>query len=103
LNIPSDVLRHVVTTGFLTLLILGVGARLIPGFARARPRSAPRLLVVCIAGNLAALLRVLPPLARAAGAASPAVNIAFGLSGICALLAIGVFTSHVWPMLTEQA
>ncbi len=102
LDIPSDVLRHVVTAGFLTPLILGVGARLIPGFARARPRPAPRLLVVCIAGNLAALLRVLPPLARAAGATSPAVNIAFGLSGICALLAVGVFTSHVWPMLTEQ-
>ena len=100
-DIPSDVLRHAVTAGYLTLLIMGVGARLIPGFARARLRPAPRLLVVCLAGNLAALLRVLPPLATALGATSPAWNIAFGLSGICALLAVGLFASHLWPMLAQ--
>ena len=102
LNIPGDVLRHAVMAGYLTLLILGVGARLIPGFARARLRPSPRLLVVCIAGNLAALLRVMPPLAMAAGATSPALNIAFGLSGICALLAVGLFAGYVWPMLAQR-
>ena len=101
-GLPGDVLRHVVTAGYLTLLILGVGARLIPGFARARLRPTPRLLVVCIAGNLAALLRVLPPLAMALGVTSPAWNIAFGLSGICALLAVGLFAGYVWPMLAPR-
>jgi uncharacterized protein involved in response to NO len=100
---PSDVLRHAVTAGYLTLLILGVGARIIPGFARERLRPAPRMLAVCFAGNLAALLRVLPPLATALGGTSPVWDIAFGLSGICALLAIGVFTSYLWPMLAQRA
>jgi uncharacterized protein involved in response to NO len=103
LHVPGDVQRHAVTAGYLTLLVLGIGARMIPGFARERLRPAPRLLIVCLAGNLAAVLRVLPPLATALGVTSPALNVAFGLSGISALLAVGIFSSSVWPMLAPRA
>lgn len=88
-RLSEDALRHAVTAGYLTLLILGMGARLIPGFARQRP--VPQLRLVVVAGNLAALFRVLPPLAAA-----------FGLSGLCALLAVGRFTQYVWPMLAGE-
>jgi uncharacterized protein involved in response to NO len=98
----GDALRHTVTAGYLTLLILGMGARLLPGFARQRPRPLRRLLVVAVAGNLAALFRVLPPLAASVGVAGPPAAIAFGLSGPCALLAVGLFAQTMWPLLSGR-
>jgi uncharacterized protein involved in response to NO len=98
----GDALRHTVTAGYLTLLILGMGARLLPGFARQRPRSLKRLLVVAIAGNLAVLFRVLPPLAASVGLVGPPSAIAFGLSGPCALLAVGLFAQTMWPLLSGR-
>lgn len=101
-RLSEDALRHAVTVGYLTLLILGMGARLIPGFARLRLRPVPQLRLVVVAGNLAALFRVLPPLAAALGVTAPALAAAFGLSGLCALLAVGRFTQYVWPMLAGE-
>jgi uncharacterized protein involved in response to NO len=98
----GDALRHTVTAGYLTLLILGMGARLLPGFARQRPRPLKRLLVVAVAGNLATLFRILPPLAASAGAAGPPADVAFGLAGPCALLAVGLFAQTMWPLLSGR-
>ncbi|MGI8915185.1 MAG: NnrS family protein [Chloroflexota bacterium] len=98
----ADALRHTITAGYLTLLILGMGARLLPGFARQRPRARTRLIVVAIAGNLAALCRVLPPLAASVGIFGSLADAAFGFSGMCALVAVGLFTQIMWPLLSGQ-
>lgn len=58
-----DVEFHALGVGFITVLILGVGARLLPGFAR-RPLRNPALVWLTLAlGNGTALLRVGPLLA----------------------------------------
>jgi uncharacterized protein involved in response to NO len=95
----GDAVRHTITAGYLTLLILGMGARLLPGFARQRPRSPRRLLIVAVAGNLAALCRVLPLLAASVGTTGPLADVAFSCSGVCALVAVGLFTQTMWPLL----
>lgn len=57
-----DAVRHALGAGYVTLLIFGVGARLIPGFAN-RPLRGERLVWATLAfGLLAALLRVGPRL-----------------------------------------
>lgn len=59
--IPADAERHALTVGFVTLLIFGMAARLLPGFSHKRRLAYPGLvLVTFVLGNLAALLRVVP-------------------------------------------
>jgi uncharacterized protein involved in response to NO len=59
--IPADAERHALTVGFITLLIFGMAARLLPGFSHKRRLAYPALvLVTFLLGNLAALLRVVP-------------------------------------------
>jgi uncharacterized protein involved in response to NO len=59
--VPADAERHALTVGFITLLIFGMAARLLPGFSHKRRLAHPALvLVTFLLGNLAALLRVVP-------------------------------------------
>ncbi|MCL4545372.1 MAG: hypothetical protein M1118_12370 [Chloroflexi bacterium] len=95
----TDAITHTVTVGYLTLLILGAGARLLPGFARRRPRADRRILVALLAGNAAAICRVVPAQAALAGVSSPVLTVAYGLSGLWAILAVGAFTVSIWPAL----
>ncbi len=89
---PPDVEIHVLGAGFLTPLILGVGAHLLPGFAR-RPLRSPALVWLTLAlANGAAILRVGPPLLTpwlAPGVASGALALS-GCAGLAALLLFGV-------------
>jgi uncharacterized protein involved in response to NO len=64
--IQPDAERHALGTGFVSLLILGIGGHLLPGFARQPLRNARLSWVIVILGNLAALLRVGPVLVGAA-------------------------------------
>lgn len=73
---PPDAERHALGAGFVTLLIVGMGTLLLPGFAGGRAPGGPATAGLWL-GNLAAALRVfpvltgwlapalLPPLARA--------------------------------------
>ncbi|HZQ98199.1 MAG TPA: NnrS family protein [Chloroflexota bacterium] len=88
----ADAERHALGAGFVTLLILGVGAEMLPGFAR-RPLRDPRLpWATLVLANAAAALRVgaalapsLPPsllgsLLGAAGLLGLAAVVAFALA-----------------------
>lgn len=91
--IPADAERHAVTMGFVTLLILGMGVRLLPGFAGRRPAS-PRLVEATVwLGNGAALLRLVPLLVLPWGLfgtdRAPVLAAALGLAGLLAWLAVG--------------
>lgn len=91
---PLEAEPHVVGAGFVTLLILGEGTKLLPGFAR-RPLRRDGLVWATLAlGNLAAALRtaplLLPPLFAGAGAAT-----ALAGSGLAGLLAVAVFAFNL--------
>lgn len=59
--VPTDAERHALTVGFITLLIFGMAARLLPGFSHKRRLAIPEMVAVTfVLGNLAALLRVVP-------------------------------------------
>lgn len=59
--IPADAERHALTVGFVTMLIFGMGARLVPGFSGKRRLALPWLVsATFVLGNLAALLRTVP-------------------------------------------
>lgn len=85
---------HAFGAGFVTVLILGVGAALLPGFARRQVRSPALLWPTLLAANLAALARVaplwfapvLPP--RVVGATAAA-------AGLCGVLALALFAVNV--------
>lgn len=102
LTAPPDIERHALGAGFLTLLILGVGARLLPGFARLPLRRPGLCWPTLVLGNGAALLRVgpfLPPSfpAHLADAALPA-------AGLCGVAALGIFALNLTgPRTSKEA
>lgn len=78
--VSPDAARHAFTMGFLTLLILGMAVRMIPGFLRTRLAFPSLVTVLAIGGNSAAACRVLPllvPMGRSG-------DIALGASGLLA-------------------
>lgn len=100
--IAPDAVQHLVALGYLTLLIFGVGARLLPGFAHLRPQADRRFLIALVAGNLAVVCRVVPVAFLFAGVTNGGLNAAYALSGPCILVAGGAFTLGVWPALSVQ-
>ncbi len=88
-----DAEHHLLGAGFVTLLILGMGAQLLPGFANRRLRSPALVWATLVLGNAAALLRLGPlvvpaylsptlenGLLAAAGVVGLATLVAFGLN-----------------------
>lgn len=60
--IPQDAARHALMAGFITLLIFGMGARMLSGFSGKRKLALPQLVFwTFVLGNAAAFLRVVPP------------------------------------------
>lgn len=99
---PGDVERHALGAGFITLLIFGVGAYLLPGFQGRRLASARLVWATLWLGNAAALLRVGPPLAvwglELAGGAAGArwlLGVA-ALAGVVDLAALLAFAANLW-------
>lgn len=89
---PGDAEVHALGAGFVTILILGVGARLLPGFSRRPLRSRALVWFTLVLGNVAALLRVGPlllPVLFPAPFASSSLTLS-GLSGLAAIGAFGV-------------
>jgi uncharacterized protein involved in response to NO len=92
--VALDAEWHIVGAGFVTLLILGEGANLLPGFAGRPLRSEGLVWATLVLGNLAALLRVSPVLLPAlfVGSLGPGVLAGSGLAG---LLAVALFAYNV--------
>ena len=61
---PLDAERHALGAGFVTVLILGVGAEMLPGLARSRLHWPALRWATLVLANMAALARVTPLLIR---------------------------------------
>jgi uncharacterized protein involved in response to NO len=98
--LPLDAERHMLGAGFITLLILGVGAYLLPGFSRRPLRSRALVWLTLVLGNLAALLRTVPVLLGTAvpAAASPPLLATAGAAGVLAVatLATNLLSGRRW-------
>jgi uncharacterized protein involved in response to NO len=92
--IVLDAEWHILGAGFMTLLILGEGVNLLPGFAGRPLRSEALVWASLVFGNLAVLLRVAPVLLSAlfAGLLGPG---ALASSGLAGLLAVALFTYNI--------
>lgn len=97
-SISADTARHALAVGFITLLILGMAARMVPGFSHKKRLAYPQLVMVTfLLGNLAAFLRVVPTL-------FPDKEVAlllWGLSGVIGWAAIAVFTLNLVATLSS--
>lgn len=94
--VPADAERHALTVGFITLLIFGMSARLLPGFSHKRGVAFPALvLATFLLGNLAALLRVVPLLLPSTGLGMALL----GFSGAIGWLAVVCLAFNVWRTL----
>jgi uncharacterized protein involved in response to NO len=93
---PPDAERHALGAGLVTLLILGMAVRLLPGFA-GRPLYSGRLVWATVwLGNVAALLRIAPlflPLSSSSTAS-------LAVSGLLALAAVGCLS---WNLIRTLA
>lgn len=91
-SIPADTTRHALAVGFISLLIFGMAARMVPGFSQKKRLAYPSLVMVTfLLGNLAAFLRVVPTLFPEY---TPALQL-WGLSGIIAWAAIAVLAVNL--------
>jgi uncharacterized protein involved in response to NO len=98
--IAPTVVRHMLLTGFISLLIFGVAVRMLPGFLKRRAVASPVLVEATFwLGNLAAAGRVAPAFLPATGAMpliDTAARAAFGLSGPLGLIAVACLTVNLW-------
>ena len=85
---------HAFGAGFVTILILGVGAALLPGFARQPLRSRSLLWPTLIAANIATLARVAPLWLDATLPPRIASMVLAG-AGLCGMLALLLFAANV--------
>jgi uncharacterized protein involved in response to NO len=91
---PIDAERHALGVGLITLLILGMGVRLLPGFAGRRLYSVRLVWATVWLGNAAALLRVAPLFLP-----SPLSTVLLAGSGLLALGAVACFGWNLWRTL----
>ena len=89
---PRDAERHALGAGLVTLLILGMAVRLVPGFV-GRPLYSARLVWATVwLGNGAALLRVAPLFLPS----SPLTLSLLGLAGALGLAAVACLGWNLW-------
>ncbi|MGI9145116.1 MAG: hypothetical protein ACR2IK_00960 [Chloroflexota bacterium] len=86
--------RHILGAGFITLLILGEGANLLPGFGAGPLRSEALVWATLVFGNAAALLRVGPVLLPGL-LPGQAGELALALSGLAGVLAVALLSLNL--------
>jgi uncharacterized protein involved in response to NO len=107
---PVDAERHALGAGFVTLLILGMGIHLLPGFMGRRIASVRLAWASFWLGNAAALLRVVPTLVpwllALGGVTAPlpplardVLNGLLALSGLLGMEAVACFGWNLWRTL----
>jgi uncharacterized protein involved in response to NO len=95
---PLDAVRHVLGVGLITLLILGMAVRLIPGFVGRKLHSAGLVWATVWLGNAAALLRVVPLFLP-----SSRLNVTLlGLAGLLGLVAVACLGWNLWRTVYAQ-
>lgn len=89
---------HVLTLGFITMMIMGMAARMLPLFEGAQLPHQPLMDVAFLALNSSVLLRVVFGLTLT-GASSAGLAV----SGVLGLLALALFAWVVWQVLRPAA
>jgi len=89
-NSQRDIDRHILGAGFITLLILGEGANLLPGFGAGPLRSQTLVWATLLSGNAAAFLRI-GPVALPWLVPGQVGELALSLSGLAGVFAVAVF------------
>lgn len=92
-EVPQDAERHMIGAGFITVLILGVGAEMLPGLARTPLRWPAARWMTLILANAAALVRVFPLLIS--GIPSQVADATMASAGLLGGAAIAVFLVNV--------
>ncbi len=88
-----DISRHAITMGFITLLIFGMAARMLPGFSgKTRVASTALVLATFWLGNTAAIFRVAPLFAPDLLVS----RIALGSSGAIGWLAVACLAINLY-------
>jgi hypothetical protein len=91
-SVSQDMARHALAVGFVTLLICGMAARMVPGFSHKKGLAYPRLvMVIFVMGNLAAVLRVIPMLFPS----SETALALWGLSGILGWITVALLALNL--------
>jgi len=94
-----DIERHAIAVGFITLLIFGMAARMLPGFSGKNRVASTRLVLATFwLGNLAAFTRVVPLLAPG----FPGGDLALGSSGAIGWLAVACLTVNLGRTLRQK-
>lgn len=92
--LQKNLARHAIGVGFMTLLIISVGWKMLPGFGGGQPRGRGWLWSAVLLGNLAVLFRILPPLfidgSRSGRSWSELLFPFAGLAGLAAILAFAI-------------
>jgi uncharacterized protein involved in response to NO len=86
--------HHTLGTGFVTILIVGAGAQLLPGFTHRPLRSQTLLWATVVAGNAATLCRVAPVVFTAILPGALATTLA-ALSGVLGIATVAIFAYNV--------
>jgi hypothetical protein len=100
--INAGAIRHLYVFGFITLLIFGVSVRMIPGFVGQKRIARPGLVTATLwLGNTAVFCRILlpgapPVLWQTFPGGVPGAQVAFALSGILGLAAVGCLSANLW-------
>ena len=99
---PEDAVRHALGAGYVLLLVVGMGLRLLPGFAGGRGRDVALgwAWAAIAAAHGAALLRVLPGLAGWLGASGGRWAVVLpGVAGFAGAVAVVAFGAALLPAL----
>lgn len=89
----KDAARHATGAGFMTLLIVAAGWKMLPGFAGGRCRGDGYVWAAVVLLNLAALLRVLPSLLSGINSSGSVwISALFPLAGIAGFFGILAFS-----------
>ena len=98
-QIPGQLLqrnlaRHAIGIGFMTLLIISVGWKMLPGFGGGRPRGGGWIWGAVLLGNLTVLCRISPLFFLAGSRSGRSWSEVFfpfaGLAGLAAILAFAI-------------
>jgi uncharacterized protein involved in response to NO len=92
LDLAETLEWHALGAGFVTILIVGVGQLLLPGFARQPLRARRLLWATLLLGNAAAALRIVPVMA---GTRFQHGDTMLALSGLAGLATLCVFAVNI--------
>ncbi len=96
--VAPDAIRHTITVGVATLMIVGMAPRMLPGFSKV-PLARPELVAIgAVLGNLAAATRVLPKVLPSL----PAGATLLGTSGVFGLGAVLLLAWTLAPTLARS-